>query len=90
MKPCSDFKYAAAYHISMLDSDVARVRVDRLREHVKEQKRDAEERRVDAVEQNQSHTVSESTGEIEAFEQILRYLDAKSGDRDGPDLDRVR
>jgi hypothetical protein len=32
----------------------------------------------------------ESTGEIEAFEQVLQYLDAKSGDHDGKQLDRLR
>lgn len=84
------FNRPLSFYSSMLDSDVARVRVDRLREHVKEQKQEAEQRRIDAVEQDQSHAVSESTGKIEAFEEILQYLDAKSGDRDGKQLDRLR
>lgn len=84
------FNRSLSFYRSMLDTNVARVRVDRLREYVEEQKQDAEQRRVDAVKQNQSYAVSESTGEIEAFEQVLQYLDAKSGDHDGKQLDRLR
>lgn len=74
----------------MLDTDASLVRGDRLREFVEERKENAEQRRESAVEDGQRFSVSEATGEIEAFETVLQYLDARAEDDGGPSLDTLR
>lgn len=72
----------------MLDTDVDRIRVDRLRTFIETRQQEAEQRRVDAVEAESWSAVAESTGELEALEAIGQYLDAESGD--ATTLDELR
>ena len=73
----------------MLDTDVDRIRTDRLREFLEERKREAEADHREALDRDQSRAVSESTGAVEAYEAVLAYVDAKSTGR-GPSLDQIR
>jgi hypothetical protein len=76
----------------MLDVDADRIRADRLREFIEERKRAAENERVEALEEGEemSLAVTESTGKIEAYEEILRYVDANSTGRSPGSLDEIR
>jgi hypothetical protein len=73
----------------MLDTDIDRLRADRLRKFLGAQKRAAEADRLEALKQDRPRDASESTGSIEAYEAVLSYVDAKSTER-GRSLDRIR
>ncbi|MGQ4555420.1 hypothetical protein [Halobellus sp. GM3] len=67
----------------MLDHDIARIRADRLEAFVRERKRDAEAERIAAIECDRRETAVEATHKIAAYEEVLSYVETKSGDRDG-------
>ena len=62
----------------MLDTYIDRVRADRLREYIGERKAETRRERIEALEADQPRSVSEATGKIAAYEEVLRYLDAKA------------
>lgn len=64
----------------MLDADVDRIRADRLRAFVERRKREAEKARIEAVERDERDATFEETGSVEAYEDVLQYLDANAGD----------
>lgn len=72
----------------MLDTDIDRIRADRLREFIEERHREAEAERLEAFDRDQSRAVSEQTGAIAAYETVLSYVDAKATDR-GPSLEQI-
>ncbi|MFC7135386.1 MULTISPECIES: hypothetical protein [Salinibaculum] len=74
----------------MLDTDVERIRIDRLREFVREQRQLAEGRRVDAIREGQRAASDEATGEIEAFEQVLQYLATHADETEHRSLEKIR
>ncbi|WP_336022921.1 hypothetical protein [Halobellus salinisoli] len=66
----------------MLDSDVSRIRADRLRAFIDERKRDAETDRIAAIEEDRTATAIEETCRIEAYEEVLGYIDSRCDDGD--------
>jgi hypothetical protein len=76
------FKVLAAGSVRMLDRDVARIRADRLREFVRERKEEAKTDRSTAVEEDRHQAVLEATHKIAAYEEMLAYVETKSGERD--------
>ncbi|WP_178915245.1 hypothetical protein [Natronomonas gomsonensis] len=74
----------------MLDSDVDRIRSDRLRSFLEERKQDAEAERVDAIADDRLDAATERTAEIEAYEAVLDYLDAHFEEGDSRGLSEIR
>ena len=66
----------------MLDRDVTRIRADRLREFVRERKEKAETDRVAAVKEDRHEAALEATWEVAAYEEVLDYVETRSGERD--------
>ena len=66
----------------MLDRDVDRIRADRLRTFVERRTREAEQDRIEAVERDSPDAAFEATSKIAAYEEVLQYLDARTGDDD--------
>jgi len=66
----------------MLDSDVTRIRADRLREFVRERKGEAETDRIAAVRDDRHEAAFEATNKIAAYEEVLAYVETRSGERE--------
>ena len=62
----------------MLDTHANRIRADQLRAFIEKRKREAEDGRVDAIADDRPDTATERTGEIEAYEAVLDYIEARS------------
>jgi hypothetical protein len=66
----------------VLDTHADRIRADRLRAFIEERKREADDERVDAIADDRPDAATERTGEIEAYEAVLDYVDAHSESSD--------
>lgn len=75
---CS-FKTLGLFAMSVLDIDTDRVRADQLREFVEEQKQAAAEKQVGAVDKELQDLAAEKRGEIRAYEELLYYLESRTG-----------
>jgi hypothetical protein len=66
------------------------IRVDDLQNYIQDQVEEAEQKRIQGVEQKQSHIISQSTGKIEAFDDILQYISTISETDETDSLDVIR
>ena len=72
----------------MLDTHADRIRADQLRAFIEKRKREAEDGRVDAIADDRLDAATERTGEIEAYEAVLDYIEARS--KGGDSLAEIR
>lgn len=62
----------------MLDKDVPRIRIDRLREYIEEQKSNCEKQMVRALEAENRCGHSLESGKVEAYNDILFVLEQRA------------
>lgn len=62
----------------MLDRDVPRIRVDRLRDYIEKQRAESQAQRRTAIESEDDCRYCRENGKIEAYDEILRVVEQRA------------